>query len=312
MNKIFFGIGLVGSVLFFSCKAKKPQPPDTGDSGTIHISVDETFKPIIDEQIRVFESSWPKAKIIAHYKSEAECWNDLLNDSIRMVIVTKRLTEGEGKYYADSLGFYPQSGLLAFDAVTLLLNRQAKDSVFTRQEVVQMLQGTSSYPYKPVFDGVTATSTVRYAIDSILKGGKLNTTNITAARTSSEVVKYISQNPGYIGFVGVSWIGNPEDTAQLNMLRKVRMAWLPCDSCSDSSYTKPWQEEILTRRYPFTRGVYYVLKENHQGLGNSLVNFMKGDRGQLIFRRGYLVPAIRFFIMRETKLKLVKPLKQIM
>ena len=293
-----------------SCKEKKPQPTDTGTSGTIHISVDETFRPIIEAQISVFESSNPKAKIMAHYKSEAECWEDLLHDSTRMVIVTKKITQSEANYYSDSLQLYPESGLLAYDAVALLVNRNAKDSFFEKQEVVQLLQGKSLLPYKPVFDGVKATSTVRFAIDSILKGGKLNTQNITAARSSWEVVNYIAENQGYIGFVGVSWIGNPEDTAQVNMLKKVRIAWLPCNGCKDSSFTKPWQEDILTSHYPYTRGIYYVLKENHSGLGKAMVNFMKGDRGQLIFRRGYLVPAWRIFMMRETKLKLVKPLNQ--
>jgi phosphate transport system substrate-binding protein len=299
---------LTGLVLFVSCQSKKKQPTDTGSAGTIHISVDESFKPIIEEQIRVFESSNPKANIIAHYKPEAECWDDLLKDSTRMVIVTKKLTQGETSYYADSLGLYPESGLLAYDAVALVVNKNANDSVFEKNTVQELLSGESSLPLKPVFDGTKATSTIRFAIDSILKGKQLNTKNITAAKTSSEVIRYIAQNPGYIGFVGISWIGNPEDTAQTNMLSKVRIAWLPCDSCKEEGvFTKPWQEEILTRRYPYTRGIFYVLKENHSGLGKAMVNFMKGDRGQLIFRRGYVVPAWRIYIMRETKLKLVKP-----
>jgi phosphate transport system substrate-binding protein len=304
---------LVGfiSLLLFSCKEKKAQPADTGSSGTIHISVDESFKPIIEEQIQVFQSTFPKAKIIAHYKPEADCWNDLLNDSIRMVIVTRKITTDEAGYYADSLGFYPQSDLLASDAVALVVNRKAPDSVFTKEEVAGMLQGTSKLPYKLVFDGVKATSTVRYAIDSILKGTLFNTSVITAARSSSEVVKYIADNDGFVGFVGVGWIGNPEEKEQLEMLKKVRIAWLPCDSCDEANtFTKPWQEDILTKRYPYTREIYYVLKENHVGLGKAFVNFMNSDRGQLIFRRGYLVPARRIFIMRETQLKLVKPVKQ--
>jgi phosphate transport system substrate-binding protein len=305
---IKYGLILFTAMLFVvSCKPKKQQPTDTGSSGTIHISVDESFKPIIEEQIRVFESSNPKANIIAHYKPEAECWDDLLKDSTRMVIVTKKLTQDETSYYADSLGLYPESGLLAYDAVALVVNKTASDSVFEKKTVQELLSGESSLPLKPVFDGTKATSTVRFAIDSILKGKQLNTKNITAAKTSSEVVKYIAQNPGYIGFVGVSWIGNPEDTAQINLLTKVRIAWLPCDSCKEEgTFTKPWQEEILTRRYPYTRGIFYVLKENHSGLGKAMVNFMKGDRGQLIFRRGYVVPAWRIYMMRETKLKLVK------
>jgi phosphate transport system substrate-binding protein len=302
--------GCLGLFLF-SCKEKKFQPADTSSSGTIHISVDESFKPIIEEQIQVFQSAYPKAKIIAHYKPEADCWNDLLNDSTRMVIVTKKITSDEASYYADSLGLYPQSDLLASDAVALVVNRNAPDSVFTKEEVAGMLLGTGKLPYKLVFDGVKATSTVRYAIDSILKGKLFNTSIITAAQNSSGVVEYIAENPGYIGFVGVSWIGNPEDSKQLELLKKVRIAWLPCDSCDEAGiYTKPWQEDILTKRYPYTREIYYVLKENHTGLGKAFVNFMNSDRGQLIFRRGYLVPARRIFIMRETQLKLVKPVKQ--
>jgi phosphate transport system substrate-binding protein len=304
---IFFAVFLFVS----SCKTKKKElPADTSEKGTIHISVDETFQPIIEEQIRVFEASWPKAKIIAHYKPEADCWDDLLHDSTRMVIVTKKLTQEETAYYADSLGLYPQNGLLAYDAVALIVNRNAKDSAFDKTQVRGMLSGKTNLPYQPVFDGLKATSTVRFAIDSILKGEKLNTNNITAAKTSREVVDYIAQNNGYIGFVGISWIGNPEDKNQLSMLKKVRIAWLLCDSCTDSSYTKPWQEDILTRHYPYTRGIFYVLKESHQGLGKAFVNFMMSDRGQLIFRRGYLVPAWKIFMMRETKLKLVPPVKQ--
>ena len=68
-------------------------------SGTIHISVDESFKPVIDSQIQVFEALYPKAKIIAEYKPEAECFKDLIKDSTRMIIVTRGLTDEEEKFY---------------------------------------------------------------------------------------------------------------------------------------------------------------------------------------------------------------------
>jgi phosphate transport system substrate-binding protein len=298
-------------LLAIGCKQKKATPGDTSETGIIYISVDETFKPIIEEQIKVFQASWPKAKIIAAYKPEAECWEDLLRDSTRMVIVTRKLLDSEIKYFYDSVRIYPTSGILAHDAVALVVNRNAPDSVFTKKDVADLLAGKSKLPYQLVFDGVKATSTVRYAIDSILKGATLNLSGVTAAKTSREVVEYIAANTGYIGFVGVSWIGNPEDSSQTNLFNRLRIAWLPCDSCEEQGlFTKPWQEEILTKRYPYVRDVVYVLKENHSGLGKAFVNFMMSDRGQLIFRRGYLVPAWKIFMMRETKLKLVKPIKQ--
>ena len=50
---------------------------DTPGKGTIRISVDESFKPIIDSQIKVYMASNPEANIIAEYKPEAECLRDL-------------------------------------------------------------------------------------------------------------------------------------------------------------------------------------------------------------------------------------------
>ena len=65
---------LLALAFLFGCGNGKVQDNrDTTTRETIHISVDESFNPIIDSQIRVFESSFPNAKIIAHYKAEAEC-----------------------------------------------------------------------------------------------------------------------------------------------------------------------------------------------------------------------------------------------
>ena len=70
-------------LLFNSCNSASDE--ETGDveslrKGTIHISADESFKPVIDQQVQVFESSYPEAKIIVHYKPEAECLKDFAVD----------------------------------------------------------------------------------------------------------------------------------------------------------------------------------------------------------------------------------------
>ncbi len=88
--------------VFSGCSGANQRPDlDSETSGTIHISVDESFKPIIDSEIQVFEALNPKAKIIAEYKPEAECFRDLMKDSTRMIIVTRGLTEKEEKFYKD-------------------------------------------------------------------------------------------------------------------------------------------------------------------------------------------------------------------
>ncbi|MEY2586480.1 MAG: hypothetical protein RLY11_329 [Bacteroidota bacterium] len=270
-------------------KAKVILGDDTLTTGTIHISVDETFAPIIDSQIKVFMSQHPEAKIIPHYKPEAECIKDLLNDTTRMVIITRGLTENEIPFYQDTLSFVPMYGRLATDAVALITNNNCKDSLFSVAEIRSMLNGTTGYKYELVMDGLKATSTVRFLIDSVLKGQPLKG-KVLAAQNSQGVIDYVASHPNALGFIGVSWIGNKEDSSQLSFQKKVKIAALQCSKCEEEIYVRPYQANIALKRYPLNRGIYYVLKENFAGLGKGFVNFLTHEKGQLIFRRGYLVP----------------------
>ena len=58
ITRIHTGIAIIGLGVFLlgSCKSGgNPVYKDTLKSGVIHISVDESFKPVIDSQIKVFE-----------------------------------------------------------------------------------------------------------------------------------------------------------------------------------------------------------------------------------------------------------------
>ena len=70
---------LVVLFIFFitSCNnGKITQQTDSPQQGTIYISVDESFKPVIEEQIKVYESTYPNAHIIASYKPEIDCFKE--------------------------------------------------------------------------------------------------------------------------------------------------------------------------------------------------------------------------------------------
>jgi len=274
---------------------------DTPTTGTINISVDESFRPVIEEAIKVYEGSYPNAKIIAHYKPEADCFRDLYTDtSNRMIIVTRGLTSRESHFYEDSLSYTPVSSRIAWDAITIVTNKNNSDTLYTLNELEQLLSGKSRSSKKVVFDGLNATSTVRFAIDSILHGNKFDTSVVKAVKNSREVLDYIANNTGAIGLVGISWIGNPEDTAQVHMLTKVKIAYVQCRLCDSLPYVKPMQESIITKRYPLVRGLYYILKENYSGLGSGFAQFLNLERGQLIFRRAYLGPVMDFGLRRVT------------
>jgi phosphate transport system substrate-binding protein len=284
--------------LFTGCHQNKRTDIDSTDRGTIYISVDETFQPVIDSQIQVFEALYPNAKIVAEYKPEAECFKDLMKDSTRMIIVTRGLTPMEEKYYKDSLSYSPTWSRVAYDGIAVIVNRDSPDSIFTMSEIRGILDGTSGDKQLAVFDGLSETSTIRFAVDSILRGKPFDPKKVFAEKNSEAVINYIADHKGVIGFVGVSWIGNPEDTAQLSFLTKVRIASIEC-TCPEQSFVKPFQANIILKRYPMIRGLYYILKENYNGLGSGFATFMEYERGQLIFRRAYLCPAKMNFSIRK-------------
>lgn len=290
-------------VLFFvSCDSNESKNAfqDNTEEGTIRISVDESFKPVLEEQLKVHQSSFPKAHIIASYKSEADCFRDLQNDSTRMIIVARGLTEKEAEFYKSNLSYKPQYAELAYDAVALIVNNNANDSIFTFEAVKDILSG--KHKITAVMDGKSATSTVRYLKDSVLKGGDFGT-NVVAANSSQEVINIVTSRTDVIGFVGMSWIGDLYDLQQQSYLKKIRLARVECTACLEKGvFAKPSQSTITYGQYPLARPLFYVLKENHAGLGTGFMNFMSLERGQLIFRRSFLAPAKMAFHKRSSSI----------
>lgn len=302
LNKFFGAIAALVMLAIVGCGDNNVRTySDTLTSGTIHISADEAFKPVIDSQIKVFESQKPDAKIIVEYKPEAECLRDLNNDSTRMVIVTRPLTDDEAKTLATKLSYTPTWGMMAYDAIAVIVNNQVRDTLFTMQDIRGMVKGVSGFKYKVLLDGTTATSTVRFVVDSLLKGQPMGQ-NVVAANSSEGVIEYVSNNTDAIGLIGVSWIGDKDDSTQQNFLKKVKLAELECKGCK-GTFVKPVQANIASNRYPMIRPLYYILKENYEGLGSGFKNFLVNpDKGQKIFYRSYLLPSRITYEIREMQI----------
>jgi phosphate transport system substrate-binding protein len=291
-------------LLFSFCTQQKDNQPakvDAPEKGTINISVDETFKPAIEEQLKVYKSIYPESNINVHYTSETNCFKDLLKDSTRLILVSRGLVKNEREYYNSKLSFYPQFSLIAYDAVALIVNINNKDSVFTIKDLEKILSGEKKYT--AIVDGTNATSTVKFLQDSVLKG-KAFGSNVVAVNGSDSVIEAIKRTPNAIGFVGNSWVSNGYDNRQINNLKKIKLALVDCRNCDEKGYfAKASQATLMYGQYPLARPLYFIVKENWLGLGTGFTNFLSFERGQLIFRRSCLVPAKMSFNKRQSKIK---------
>lgn len=290
--------------IFSSCKNNKPKA-DTyyhPQQGMMRMCVDESFEPIINQQIMVFQSSFPKAHIDVKYESESDCFRDFQNDSISMMIVARGLKEEESKYYNSRLGHRPSYDVMAFDAVVVVVNKEASDSSFSLQQLRHVLTEKTPGKWQAVLDGENATSTVRYLMDSVTMGQSFGI-NVHGVKGSKAVLDAVLGNKNAIGFVGLSWVGNYDDPVQKAYNDKLRIAYIESRNLEKDSivYAKPSQATIFSEQYPLVRTLYCVLKSQSIGVASSFYNFLSYERGQLIFRRGNLVPAKMNFTIRTIR-----------
>jgi len=301
MFKLKQFIYLVFILSFFSCsREKKDKFTDTLTAGVIPVAVDETFAPIIQDEIAVFESIYPKAGIVPVFTTEGKAIDLLLKDSVRMAITTRPLSEKETNYL-HSIKFQPRSYRLASDGVALITNKANKDTLITVDQFRQILLGKVTnwnqiYPTSTlgkivtVFDNPNS-STVRYAIDSVCGGIQISG-NLNAQNTNAEVIDFVNKTPQAIGIIGVNWLSNKVDTTNLSFkdVVKVMSVSNEKDATIEGSY-KPFQAYMFYGYYPLTRNVFIIINDPRNSLPTGFTSFLTSDRGQRIILKSGLVPA---------------------
>ncbi len=285
------------SITLVSCD-DAPKHTDNVGKGVIDISADETYQPIIEEQLRVFDSSFPEAKITVHYKPEAECFKDYFEHKARMILVTRPLTNEE-KAQCEPLKIFPTSEALAGDGIAVIVNNNSEDTALDMNALNGILSGVYKKKYTAVFDN-QASSTVRYITDSVLKGQKPGS-NVFAAKSNNEVIEYVAKNPEAIGFVGMSHVYANEDTSRSGtFINSVKVVAL--QNAADRQFYKPYQAYIALKSYPLTRKLYYINSEAYHGLGTGFANFLGSHRGQLIFLHAHFFPLKEQITIREANI----------
>lgn len=260
-----------------SCRTERETPV----KGNATVLVDETILPMIKSQAQVFNHTYPLATINLAEYPEQQASSLLMNDSAaRMAVLTRPMTEAEEEWYR-SANITPRVTALAFDGIALITNAQSVDTMISTQTIREILRGEKN-GYTFVFDN-PASSIVRFMksfaeVDSLA--------NSYAMKTNPEVIEYVANNAGAIGFVGSNWLFEPDSTFRGN-LQKIRMVAVGDDT---DGYFLPNQNHIAEGWYPFTRRIYLVNLQGSTGLGLGFAAFIIGEIGQRIALISGVVP----------------------
>jgi len=276
--------------VLFSCKNRNQADvvEQTRTSGTVKILVDESFSSIIADQIEVFKSDYKSAEFTTVAGNENKIMPVFLNDSIRVIVLSRMLTSEEDKLYR-SRSIVPKTSRFAIDGISLLTQKTDLDSNITVDEVIKILKGTSTSGKQLVFDNAYS-STLRY-FKELAQITELPKKGVYTLQSNNDVIKYVSENKNFIGVVGVNWL-IANNTNMASYIAKVKMMGVKNikGKKGDNAYYRPEQANLISGIYPFLRNVYIINCEGRDGLGTGFANWLMSPRGQLIVLRSGLGP----------------------
>ena len=298
----FFGL-LMGLVLLAGgCRFFKGNPyQNTTISGTTTIAVDETLRPVMEAEIDLFKGIYGYSEIIARYLPENEVFEQLLNDSVKLIITSRKLKTEEIPII-NSRKLFPKQLKVATDAIALIVHPSCKDTLLSLKQIRDILNGkilnwnqldpsSPSCPIQVLFDNEKS-GIAKYMADSICHGN-FPTTHVSALSYNRDVIEYVATHPNVLGFIGTSWIGNKNDSLHLSFHKKIRViAVSESDSATPENSYKPYQAYLLDHMYPLTRSVYTINAEPRNGLSTGFVSFVASDKGQRVILKSGIIPAV--------------------
>ena len=304
---------LAGALCVASCNGPgSPGAQDTPTSGTVAVSVDETFAPILQAEVDTFAKLYPNAHVQMSFQPEEKVMLDLLNDKIKAAVVSRELNTEEKTHFAKQT-IVPRTTRIGIDGLAIVINRDNPDSLLTVSQLADIFTGkVASWPKVSGKKGLTDinvvfdanhSSTTRFVRDSVTHGLEL-TKRVFAAASNPALLDYVATHPNAIGVVGVNWISDRDDPKAMKFLNKVRVASItarPNPTLND--YIQPYQAYLAEKtpaqlaehhelqNYPLRRSLYVISREARAGLGTGFASFVAGKNGQLIFQKSGLLPA---------------------
>lgn len=301
-NKLIVSGIIISIGALFSCGYSSPagsKKVDTPTTGEIHISADISYKPTIDQEIQIFEETYPEATIFVHYKPENELYKDLEVDSIRLIIGGREMNEAEVNYFKQR-EIPVKTTHVAIDGVAFVVNKENPAINISYNTLKSFFEGKINLwselnplgkkdSIRMVFD-YPGGSNVRYLSEKFLNKQPLPS-NCFGVNGNDEVLEYIQSHPNAIGVISVNYISDNSIENQQSFLDKVNVVNVSHE-LNDSSFYGPYQAYIKNTSYPLRRNVYIISKEIRSGLGTGFTAFVAGDKGQRIIMRAGLVPAV--------------------
>ncbi len=270
------------------CSKNTDKNNDTVGIGEISISADASLEPVVKALKGVFEGNNSAAKINLIFKPEQESINLLLLDSARVAVVTRELKKEEKKVFEQQKLKY-KSFKVGVDAVALITNKSNNDTLITFRQLKDIFLGKNTSKTIVVDD---ANSSNLSCVMNKLGFTDVNLMKVYSSKSNKGVIDYVKSHNNVIGLIGVNWISDGEDPAEMGFYKSVNvMSVSEKENPNKNEYYLPFEYNLYLNNYPLSRNIYMITKEARQGLGTGFINFTTHEKGQLVIQKTGILPA---------------------
>ena len=296
--KTFLQVGikltLLASVflLIFSCGKKSEEV--THREGEMTMYVDPSNKNLIEALTEIYTMKFPKVKFNLVYKPENQILQDLLDTVAYAAFINQPLSEQQTEQLRQKSDMTARSTLLAYDAAIFITSpTNPLDSVTYDQLKSGILEGTSQIVFDNGNSGNFNTVIQKLGIE--IPKDK----SVLALENAQAVIEFVQKSRGAIGVIGMNEISEEDNPKVKEILKQIKI--LPVVD-ENHVLREPTVQNILGMKYPFAKGIYFIVRESGFGIGSGFSRFAGSQQGQLIVRRAGLQP--NYLYDREVQIHL--------
>ena len=265
--------------LMISCK-KSDRIPDDPQQGIITISADESFRSVSEALTERYMALNPKTKINLVIKKEDLGFLDLLENKVRVIVMSRELTTEEKEAYKLKIDMKMEPAKFAADAVVFVVPKNSTRESITVEELSNELNSDQ----KNIIFDATNSSNLNFVAQKL--GTIPNKLKFSIINGNKNVVKEIGQYPNKIGAISLNTLSRPYDKESEQLRNTIKI--LPV--ISKGKTFEPNMKNIKAMPYPFTSVLYFITNEAYYGLGNGFIRFSCQQIGQIVVEKEGLQP----------------------
>lgn len=270
---------IVFFTLITSCK-KTERVADDPQQGTITIAVDESFKSVSEALTQRYMALNPNTKVNLVIKKEDLAFLDLLDNKVRVIVMSRDLSDEEKKAYKQKIDMDMQPASFAADAVVFVVPKNSSRTSISIDEIKKELKSDRK---NIIFDG-TNSSNLNFVAQKL--SASPSDLKFSIINGNKNIIKEIGKYPEKIGVISLNTISRPYDKESEELRNSIKILPVIEDNISYSTD----MENIKSMKYPFTRVLYFLTNEAYYGLGNGFIRFSCQQLGQIVVQKEGLQP----------------------